>query len=168
MSFPLILDGVYVGAEDERRLSLQIRDIDSGRGLIHVHRGKGAKDRFLPLLDSTLQLLRAYWCTHRNASLLFLRVGRSKNAAATTTRPMDPTTVQGCMKSLVRELKLKKKITIHSLRHSAATHLFEAGVSLRWIQKFLGHKNLQTTLIDHAKSHLLGATKVRPPTTGQP
>ena len=61
MSFPLILDGVYVGAEDERRLSLQIRDIDSGRGLIHVHRGKGAKDRFLPLLDSTLQLLRAYW-----------------------------------------------------------------------------------------------------------
>ena len=51
------------------------------------------------------------------------------------------------MKRVVRQLGFKKKVSIHTLRHSVATHLFEANVSLRWIQKFLGHKNLQTTLV---------------------
>ena len=60
---------------------------------------------------------------------------------------MDATTVQGCMKRVVAQLGFKNKISIHTLRHSVTTHLFEAGVSLRWIQKFLGHSSLQTTLI---------------------
>ena len=51
------------------------------------------------------------------------------------------------MKRVVAQLRLEKRVSIHTLRHSIATHLFEAGVSLRWIQKFLGHKNLQTTLV---------------------
>ncbi len=87
------------------------------------------------------------WKTHRNPKLLFPQISRRKNAASTSTRPMDPSTVQGCIKSVVDELGFTKKISLHTLRHSIATHLFEAGVSLRWIQKFLGHKNLQTTLI---------------------
>lgn len=128
-------------------LSLQVGDIDAERRLVHVHRGKGAKDRFVTLPPSTLHVLRSYWKTHCNPKLLFPQIGRAKNAAATTTRPMDPTTVQGCMKRVVRQLQFTKKVSIHTLRHSVATHLFEAGVSLRWIQKFLGHKNLQTTLV---------------------
>lgn len=60
---------------------------------------------------------------------------------------MNATTVQGCMKLVVEQLGFKKKISIHTLRHSIATHLFEGGVSLRWIQKFLGHSSLQTTLV---------------------
>lgn len=136
-----------LGLRMTEALSLQTGDIDAERMLVHIHRGKGAKDRFVTLPNSTLHVLRSYWKTHGNPRLLFPQIGRAKNAAATTTRPMDPTTVQGCMKRVVKQLGFTKKVSIHTLRHSVATHLFEAGVSLRWIQKFLGHKNLQTTLI---------------------
>ena len=136
-----------LGLRLEEGLNLQVGDLDSGRMMVHVHRGKGAKDRYLPLPKSTLKILREYWPTHRNPTLLFPAIGRNKQAASTTSRPMDATTVQGCMKRVVEKLEFKKKISIHTLRHSIATHLFEAGVSLRWIQKFLGHSSLQTTLI---------------------
>ena len=136
-----------LGLRLEEGLNLQVGDIDSGRMMIHVHRGKGAKDRYLPLPQSTLTILRGYWSTHRHPALLFPAIGRNKKAARATARPMDATTVQGCMKRVVDKLQFKKKVSIHTLRHSVATHLFEAGVSLRWIQKFLGHSSLQTTLI---------------------
>jgi integrase/recombinase XerD len=136
-----------LGLRMSEALSLQIGDIDAERMQVHVHRGKGAKDRFITLPESTLHVLRSYWKTHRNPKLLFPQIGRRKNAAPTSTRPMDPSTVQGCIKSVVDELGFTKRVSLHTLRHSIATHLFEAGVSLRWIQKFLGHKNLQTTLI---------------------
>lgn len=128
-------------------LHLQVGDLDSQRMMVHVHRGKGAKDRYLPLPQSTLTVLRQYWLTHRNPTLLFPAIGRNKQAAATTSRPMNPTTVQGCLKLVVKQLGIRKKVSPHTLRHSIATHLFEAGVSLRWIQKFLGHSSLQTTLV---------------------
>ena len=136
-----------LGLRLEEGLNLHVGDLDSKRMMVHVHRGKGAKDRYLPLPQSTLTILREYWSTHRNPRLLFPAIGRNKQAASTTSRPMDATTVQGCMKRIVEKLGFKKKISIHTLRHSIATHLFEAGVSLRWIQKFLGHSSLQTTLI---------------------
>lgn len=136
-----------LGVRMSEALSLQIGDIDAERMLVHIHRGKGAKDRFITLPVSTLHVLRSYWKTHRNPTLLFPQISRRKNAAPTSTRPMDPTTVQGCIKDVVRQLNFTKKVSLHTLRHSVATHLFEAGVSLRWIQKFLGHKNLQTTLV---------------------
>jgi len=136
-----------LGLRLEEGLHLQVGDLDAQRMMVHIHRGKGAKDRYLPLPESTLQILRNYWITHRNPKLLFPAIGRNKQAAATTTRPMDATTVQGCMKRVVAKLQFTKRVSIHTLRHSVATHLFEAGVSLRWIQKFLGHSSLQTTLI---------------------
>jgi site-specific recombinase XerD len=131
----------------EEGLNLQVGDIDAQRMMVHVHRGKGAKDRYLPLPKSTLTILREYWATHRNPRLLFPAIGRNKQAASTTSRPMDATTVQGCMTRVVEKLGFRKRISPHTLRHSIATHLFEAGVSLRWIQKFLGHSSLQTTLV---------------------
>ncbi len=136
-----------LGLRLEEGLNLQFGDIDSKRMMVHIHRGKGAKDRYLPLPESTLIILRNYWSTHRNPKLLFPAIGRNKQSASTTTRPMDASTVQGCMKQVVKQLGFRKKISIHTLRHSIATHLFEAGVSLRWIQKFLGHSSLQTTLV---------------------
>ena len=136
-----------LGLRLEEGLHLQVGDLDAQRMMVHVHRGKGAKDRYLPLPKSTLTILRDYWSTHRHPTLLFPAIGRNKKAASGTSWPMDATTVQGCMKRVVAKLGFKKKVSIHTLRHSVATHLFEASVSLRWIQKFLGHSSLQTTLI---------------------
>lgn len=136
-----------LGLRLEEGLKLQVGDIDSKRMMVHVHRGKGAKDRFLTLPESTLYVLRGYWATHRNAKFLFPANGRSRKSASTSTRPMSGSAVQGCMQRVVKALRLTKNISPHTLRHSIATHLYEAGVSLIWIQKFLGHSNLQTTLI---------------------
>jgi site-specific recombinase XerD len=136
-----------LGLRLEEGLHLQVGDIDANRMMVHIHRGKGAKDRYLPLPKSTLKILRGYWATHRNPVLLFPAIGRNKKAASTTTKSMNPSTVQGCMKLVVEELAIKKKVSPHTLRHSVATHLLEAGVSVRWLQKFLGHSSLQTTLV---------------------
>jgi len=121
-----------LGLRLEEGLHLQVGDLDAKRMMVHIHRGKGAKDRYLPLPKSTLAILRDYWSTHRNPALLFPAIGRDRQGGSTATcRPMDGTTVQGCMKRVLEELEFKKKISPHTLRHSVATHLFEAGVSLR-------------------------------------
>jgi len=136
-----------LGLRLEEGLNLQVGDIDSKRMMVHIHRGKGAKDRFLTLPESTLLVLRDYWKTHRNAKFLFPSNGRNRKSAHTATRSMSDSAVQGCMTRVVESLKLTKRISPHTLRHSIATHLYEAGVSLIWIQKFLGHSHLQTTLM---------------------
>ena len=128
-------------------LHLQIGDIDSQRMLVHVHRGKGAKDRYVPLPATTLAVLREYWATHRNPAWLFPATGRDGKQAATATRPMNKSSVQGAMRRVVQELKLRKAVHVHTLRHSYATHLLEAGVNLRLIQQYLGHSSLQTTIV---------------------
>jgi site-specific recombinase XerD len=128
-------------------LNLQIGDIDSARGMVHVHRGKGAKDRYVPLPTSTLSCLRKYWATHRHPRFLFPAEGRDHNAGPHTKTPASPTAVQGAMKKVTRQIDFGKKISIHTLRHSYGTHLLEAGVSLRAIQQFMGHSSLQTTMV---------------------
>ena len=128
-------------------LHLQVRDIDSARMMVHVHRGKGAKDRFVPLPRRTLTLLREYWITHRHSSWLFPATGRDHRLAATAETPMERSSVQGALRRVVRDLKLRKAVSIHTLRHSYATHLLEAGVNLRLIQQYLGHSSLQTTMV---------------------
>jgi len=128
-------------------LHLQVGDIDSARMLVHVHRGKGAKDRYVPLPSRTRNVLREYWVTHRHPQWLFPATGRDHKQAALATGPMDRSSVQGAMRRVVQELKFQKAISIHSLRHSYATHLLEAGVNLRLIQQYLGHSSLQTTMV---------------------
>lgn len=131
----------------EEGLNLQISDIDSQRMTVHIHRGKGAKDRLLPLPTSTLEVLRNYWKQHRNERLIFPANGRNRKSAAHSTTPMNGSTIQGCVKRAAQAAGIRKPVSPHTLRHSMATHLFEAGASLVWIQKFLGHSNLQTTLV---------------------
>lgn len=136
-----------LGLRLQEGLALQIGDIDGARMLVHVHRGKGAKDRYVPLPASTLTTLRQYWVTHRHPRLLFPATGRGQRQAATATQPMAKASVQGALRRVVRQLGLRKSIHLHTLRHSYATHLLEAGVNLRLIQQYLGHSSLQTTMV---------------------
>ena len=129
-------------------LHLEVSDIDSTRMMIHVHRGKGAKDRYLPLPQSTLHLLRRYWVTHRHPSLLFPALGRNGKGAKEAQTPMAKSSVQGAFRRAKYDAGIRKKgVSVHTLRHSYATHLLEAGVNLRIIQKNMGHTQLETTMI---------------------
>ena len=107
--------------------------------------------KYFPLPVSTLKLLRGYWLTHRHERLLFPANGRNhtlaKNGVSKATTPMSETAAQGAMKLITRKLNFRKKVSVHTLRHSYATHLLEAGVSLKVIQKYMGHSSLQTTMI---------------------
>ena len=136
-----------LGLRLQEGLNLQVGDIDSARMVVHVHRGKGAKDRFIPLPLRTLTILRQHWSTHRNPLWLFPATGRDHAQAASAAEPMARPSVHGAMKRVVQELGFRKRVTIHTLRHSYATHLLEAGVNLRLIQKYLGHSSLQATMV---------------------
>jgi len=136
-----------LGLRRNEGLHLQVRDIDSARMLVHVHRGKGAKDRFVPLPARTLTLLREYWVTHRNPVWLFPDIGSDPRQAVSSDRPMSKDGVQHAMQRVVHQLGWRKALSIHTLRHSYATHLLEAGVNLRLIQQYLGHSSLQTTMV---------------------
>ena len=116
--------------------------------MIHIHRGKGAKDRYVPLPESTYALLRRYWTTHRNKRLIFPAVGRGGVNGPTSELPMSIEGVQGALRRAKVVAGINKKgVSVHTLRHSYATHLLEAGVNLRVIQKNLGHANIETTMI---------------------
>jgi len=140
-----------MGLRLNEALNLDFTDLDAQRGLVPIHRGKGAKDRYIPLPVSTLELLRRYWLTHRHPRLLFPADGRNhslaKDGVSQAKNSMNESAVQGAMKLIVEKLKIGKKVSVHTLRHSYATHLLEGGVSLKVIQKYLGHSSLQTTMI---------------------
>jgi integrase/recombinase XerD len=128
-------------------LNLQLGDIDGTRGLVHVHRGKGARDRYVPLPPRTLLMLRDYWATHRNPRWLFPALGQDRKQAPTAVHPMPRGCVQDALRRVARQLGFPKRISIHTLRHCYATHLLEAGVNLRLIQQYLGHRSLKTTSV---------------------
>ncbi len=136
-----------MGLRMNEGLHLEVTDIDAERGLVHIHRGKGAKDRYIPIPSETIEWLRLYWITHKHPKFVFPAAGKSRNDCSKAKSVMSETSVQGAMKLITEKLKFGKKVSIHTLRHSYATHLLEAGVSLKAIQKFLGHSSLQTTMI---------------------
>jgi len=136
------------GLRLQEALYLEVGDIDSDRMLIHVHRGKGAKDRMVPLPPQTLAVLRDHWKSHRNPRLIFPALARGQRLASTSQSPMGKATVQIAMKEAVRRAGItKRSVHIHTLRHSYATHLLEEGVNLRVIQRYLGHSKIETTMM---------------------
>jgi integrase len=128
-------------------LHLQVSDIDSKRMRIHVHRGKGAKDRYVPLPETTLTILRSYWKLHRNPVWIFPRLGHSSKEGPTAQVPMNKGSVQDALRRVLKQLGIKKRVSVHTLRHSYATHLLESGVNIRRIQQYLGHSSLNTTMV---------------------
>lgn len=136
------------GLRLQEGLHLQALDIDSARMLVHVRCGKGAKDRYVPLPQRTLDLLRGYWATHRNPTWIFPKL-RPPDAysLATANKPMDRHGMQRAFKIAVVKCGIQKPATVHTLRHSWATHLLEEGVNLRLLQSYLGHSSLNYTAL---------------------
>jgi integrase/recombinase XerD len=126
---------------------IQVRDIDSGRGMLHVRHGKGGKDRYVPLPERTVELLREYWVTHRNSAWMFPSEGRVHVDLKSSTEPMHKSSVQHAFRAALKGTRINKAASVHTLRHSWATHLLEAGVNLRLIQEYLGHSSPTTTSI---------------------
>ena len=120
-------------------VALRAADIDSKRMVLRVCQGKGKKDRYVMLSPKLLKLLRDYYKAFRPINTLFF--GRDKS------RPLDRGTVLRACRLFAGRAGLTKRITVHTLRHSFATHLLEAGVDLRTIQALLGHRSLRTTAL---------------------
>jgi site-specific recombinase XerD len=126
---------------------LQVADIDSDRRVLHVRNGKGARDRYLPLPQRTLELLRQHWATHRHPVWLFPGRGLRGRIIPNAPKPLSVRGVELAFQAALQESGIHKPATVHTLRHSWATHLLEAGVNLRLIQIYLGHNSPRTTAL---------------------
>jgi len=116
---------------------LKIVDIDSSRMLIRVDQGKGGKDRYVMLSTHLLTMLRSYWERARPRHWLFPGQNQSRH--------LDPSVLQATCRAARIAAAFRKPVTVHTLRHSFATHLLEAGTDIRTIQVLLGHRDLSTT-----------------------
>jgi len=142
LHYQACLTTIYTcGLRLQEALRLEVPDIDGERLMVHVRQGKGGQDRYVPLPEATLEQLRQNWRSHRHLRLLF----PERRRRATATRPMSPSGVQRAFKAALAASGVAKRASVHTLRHSYATHLLEAGVNLRVIQTYLGHKALSTT-----------------------
>jgi integrase len=128
-------------------VNLKVCDIDADRLQIHVRGGKGTKDRLVPLPERTLHLLRQQWLSHRNPVWVFPEWGNGGKLVRSATRPIAKSRIQVAFKKALHNSKVNKQATVHTLRHSFATHLLESGVNLRMIQVYLGHSTPSTTSI---------------------
>jgi len=129
-------------------ICLEVGQILSDRGLVHIRQGKGGGDRVVPLPDVTLQALRAYYVTHRNPRWLFPALGHDNGKHAGTAKTHASTSsLRSVLKRTVHRIGIKKPVHAHVFRHSYATHLIEANVPIRHVQKLLGHKTLRSTIV---------------------
>jgi site-specific recombinase XerD len=134
-------------------LSLTIHDILGDEGKLWIRQGKGRKDRMVPISTTMVADLRRYWKVHRHPLLIFPNVGRGAcntdkiaQRMHEATRPMPISCLQRLMIAARKELNILE-CTVHTLRHSFATHLVEAGASLHTVKFLLGHKDIKTTMI---------------------
>jgi site-specific recombinase XerD len=134
----LLMTSYSAGLRVSELVNLKILDIDSKRMMMHVRGGKGAKDRMVPLSKKLLQTLREYFKQYKPKTYLF----EGENGKAYSTR-----SAQDVLLEAKRKAGIHKKGSIHMLRHSFATHLLEGGTDIRYIQSFLGHESLSTTMI---------------------
>lgn len=135
----LLMTSYSAGLRVSELVKLKIHDLDSKRMMLHVREGKGKKDRMVPLSKKLLETLREYYRKYKPKVFLFEgeKVGE----------PYSERAAQAALAGAKRKAGIRKKGSIHMLRHSYATHLLEAGTDIRYIQAFLGHNSLQTTMI---------------------
>ena len=125
------------GLRASEAVGIKLADVDSGRMVIHVEHGKGGKDRYVMLSTQLLGILRTYWRLARPTHWLF--PGRD------ASKPIDVQVLHAACRSACAAAGLAKRVTVHTLRHSFATHLLESGTDIRIIQVLLGHSNLSST-----------------------
>jgi len=146
LSYRVFFFTVYsMGLRLGEGIRMQTGDIDAQKMRVHIRAAKGNKDRFVTLPQNTLKVLRKFWGVHRHPVFIFPNRKRGLKHAHLVDGPLDRGGVQSAMKAVVKQIGLKKKITCHSLRHSFATHLLEAGVDLVELQKIMGHVSILTT-----------------------
>lgn len=133
----LVQTDYALGLRVSELIQLQIENLDSRRMVVHVHAGKGCKDRLVPLSPKLLEELRAYWRQYRPATWLFPGTKRGSHRSAGS--------VQRLVRRVAGRAGLTKAVTVHTLRHSYATHQLEAGLDLLTLQRVLGHQSLKTT-----------------------
>lgn len=132
-------------------LELRLGDIDSDAMKMHVRYGKGNRDRYIMLSENALLLLRKYYKEYNPTDYVFEGQKGGKYS---------PKSVQTIFKSSLKKAGIKKKATVHTLRHSFATHLLDEGTDIRYIQELLGHKRLETTQIyTHVSSYSINKIK---------
>jgi integrase/recombinase XerD len=131
---------------------LQVKEIDGERHVLHIHQGKGNKDRYVPLPEICLTMLRRHWLTHRHPVWMF------PSPMGDNQQPMSESGMQRAFQAALKKAGIHKRATVHTLRHSYATHLLEAGVNLRIIQSYLGHASPTTTSI---YTHLTSITEAQ-------
>lgn len=141
--YRVFLYTVYtLGLRLSEALHLSVGDIDGERHRVHIRDGKGLKDRYVTLPRNTYLVLRQFWCTHRHPRWLFPSL-----QSHTQDRPMDQGAAQQAMKLAVEAAGIHKHASIHTLRHSYATHLLENHLDLRSLQALMGHDSPATTAI---------------------
>src|SRR5437764_4687204 len=128
------------GLRASEAVGLKVGDIDSGRMVIRIEHGKGGKDRYVMLSVQLLGILRTYWRLARPQHWLF--PGRDE------TKPIDVQVLHAACRLARAAAELGKRVTVHTLRHSFATHLLEGGTDIRITQVLLGHRSLATTARD--------------------
>lgn len=128
-------------------LNLTLKDVDSKRMLLLIRKAKGNKDRIVPLSETVLHMLRSYYMEFKPKDYLFEGHGHERYSNRS---------LQLVLQKALRQTKIKNRVTLHTLRHSYATHLLESGTDLRFIQELLGHKSSKTTEIyTHVSSRKL-------------
>lgn len=133
-------------------LRIELKHIDYDRGVISIKQSKGKKDRIVPLGNKTADIIKAYVELYKPKSYLFPGQDGSSEYSYRS--------LQQVFKAAVEKAEIRKDVSLHTLRHSYATHLLEGGTNLRFIQELLGHNSSKTTEIyTHVSKHNLGSVK---------
>ena len=142
------LNTIYgCGLRIHEGIRLQVKDIDAEGEVIHIRNGKRGKDRNVPLPQGILKMLRQFWLTHRNPVWVFPTHWDIEHRPDLANKPMTEDALRKAFHAALLESGVQKAATVHTLRHSWATHLLEAGVNLRVIQAYLGHASPTSTAV---------------------